>query len=240
MLDLMGTILVTTAIAVCLTAMASAMPLRLGQRLTFAGVVGAWVGVAAAVAAAGRLNDPVTILVLFALPLAVIGGIALLSATARASLLAIPTPLLIGLNAIRVGGVLFVLLALFGRLGGPFPQSAGWGDFLTGALAIPLAGLAARAAPNRNRLIAAWNAFGTLDLVVAVALGILSRPGSPLQLIHAGAGSAAMTSLPWSLVPTVLVPFFLFVHGLVFAQLRERKTGTTTRAIPAGGLHAAR
>jgi hypothetical protein len=31
--------------------------------------------------------------------------------------------------------------------------------------------------------------------------------GSPLQLIHAGAGSAAMQMLPWLLVSSVLVPF---------------------------------
>jgi hypothetical protein len=32
--------------------------------------------------------------------------------------------------------------------------------------------------------------------------------------------------LPWSLIPTVLVPMFLIVHGVIFAQLarasRER------------------
>ena len=53
--------------------------------------------------------------------------------------MAIPTSLLIGLNAMRVLGVLFLLLALDGRLAGPFPFSAGLGDIITGVFAIPLA-----------------------------------------------------------------------------------------------------
>ena len=48
-----------------------------------------------------------------------------------------------------------------------------------------------------------------LDLVTAITLGIVSANGSPLQLIHTGAGSVAVQLLPWSLIPTVLVPLFL-------------------------------
>jgi hypothetical protein len=40
-----------------------------------------------------------------------------------------------------------------------------------------------------------------------------------LQLIHAGVGSEAMQQLPFCLVPTVLVPFYLITHGIIFAQL---------------------
>src|SRR5713101_982234 len=97
-----------------------------------------------------------------------------------------------------------------------------WGDFVTGALAMPVAWLAMAKSSQRDRLIVAWNAFGALDLVVAVTLEIMSRNGSPLQLIHAGVGTEAMTTLPWSLVPSVLVPFFLIAHAIVFAQLRAR------------------
>jgi hypothetical protein len=39
----------------------------------------------------------------------------------RNALLAIPTSLLIGLNALRVIGVLFLMLAAVDRLSGPFP-----------------------------------------------------------------------------------------------------------------------
>jgi hypothetical protein len=206
MLDVIGTILATTAIAAALTAVASTLPIQLRGRLALAVLAGVWVGLAAAVAGAGGFTNPATVLIMFAIPM----------------------PLLIGLNLIRVGGVLFVLLAAAGRLAGPFPHVAGWGDFVTGALAMPVARLAMAKSSQRDRLIVAWNAFGALDLVVAVTLGIMSRNGSPLQLIHAGVGTEAMTTLPWSLVPSVLVPFFLIAHAIVFAQLRARILAKTT------------
>jgi hypothetical protein len=95
---------------------------------------------------------------------------------------------------------------------------------VTGALAIPVAWLAASEIGVRDRLIVAWNTFGMLDLIVAVTLGLTSRNGSPLQLIHAGVGSAAMTTLPWAFVPTVLVPLFLVVHAVIFARMRAKMT----------------
>jgi hypothetical protein len=110
-----------------------------------------------------------------------------------------------------------------GRLSGPFPYSAGWGDVITGAFAVPVALLAKRALSRSGLLIAAWNLFGALDLFAAVTLGITSAQGSPLQLIHAGVGSEAMQYLPYSLVPTVLVPFYLITHAVVAAQLSARR-----------------
>jgi hypothetical protein len=151
-------------------------------------------------------------------------------------------PVLVGLNAIRILGAFFLVLAATGRLGGPFPQSAGWGDIITGIFAIPLAWAAARGLPSR-RLLGAWNAFGTLDLIVAVTLGTMSTNGSPLQIIHADAGSDAVNLLPWSLIPTVLVPFFLIVHGIIFAQLRAPVTkdvytssGSAAARVTTGGV----
>ena len=224
MLELIGTVATTAAIAVCLVAITATPPARLSQRLAVAAVAGAWVGFAAAVAAAGGLANPAAIPILFATPIATVVALASFSSAVRAVLLAMPMPLVVGLNAIRILGIFFLVLAAAGRLGGPFPQSAGWGDIITGVFAIPLAWAAARGALNLQRLIGAWNAFGTLDLTVAVTLGTMSTNGSPLQIIHAGAGSGAVYSLPWSLIPTVLVPFFLIVHGIIFAQLRARMT----------------
>jgi hypothetical protein len=68
-----------------------------------------------------------------------------------------------------------------------------------------------------------WNAVGALDLFAAIVLGAMSANGAPLQLIHAGAGSAAVQVLPWALVPAVLVPFYLVTHGIVLAQLLARR-----------------
>jgi len=71
-----------------------------------------------------------------------------------------------------------------------------------------------------------WNLLPTADLVLAIFLGITSAQGSPLQLFYSSPGSAAMQYLPWSFVPTVLVPIYLIMHATIWAQLRVRRAGT--------------
>jgi len=120
----------------------------------------------------------------------------------------------------RVAGVLFVLLAAAGRLAGPFPHVAGWGNFVIGALAIPVAWLAIAKSRPHDGLIVAWNAFGASDLVVAVTLGDhveerISVAANSRRGRHRGDDNAAMV-----VGPAVLVPFFLIAHAIVFTQLR--------------------
>jgi hypothetical protein len=227
MLDLIGTIALAAVIALNITGFASALPVSGAARLTLSAIAGAWTGLVAALAAAGQFADtsaPVPVIgIFFALPLVAAAAAAVASPAVRAALLAVPLPTLIGLNIGRVIGGCFLLLALADRVGGPFPQSAGWGDLITSVLAIPVMRLAARPSVGADRTIALWNALGALDLIAAVVLGVISSNGSPLQLIHAGAGSAAIQVLPWSLIPTALVPFYLITHAIVFAQLRARR-----------------
>ena len=49
--------------------------------------------------------------------------------------------------------------------------------------------------------------------------------GSRLQ-VFPGPGSEAMQHLPWSFVPTVLVPIYLILHAIVWVQLRSRVEGS--------------
>jgi hypothetical protein len=227
MLDYVGTTLIAITIAVLLAAVVSTIPVRLSGRLTVAGILGAWAGLAVASAAAGAFAGPAAIGVLFGFPLLATASLAIAFPAVRSAMLAIPVQLIIGLNVFRIIGVQFLVLASVGRLAGPFPQSAAWGDIIVGVLAIPVALVAARG-PASDLRILAWNAFGVLDLVVAVALGMTSANGSPLQIIHAGVGSAAILTLPWSLIPTFLVPLFLIGHGIVFAQARSRVSALGT------------
>lgn len=226
MLDFIGTIAITTVMVVVINAVISTLPARPLHRLVLAVLLGAWIGLSVALGSIGAYDDAgqrafPLIGVMFVIPLIAVSLAAVWSPAVRAALLGLPMPLLIGLNAARVFGILFVLLAVAGRLGGPFPYSAGWGDVITGMLAVPLAWLATRTATS-DWLIGAWNAFGALDLILAVFFGMTSASGSALQLFEAGVGSAAMQHLPWALVPTVLVPFFLITHAIIFAQLRAR------------------
>lgn len=235
MLDLLGAIVGMMAIGIDLVAITSVLPGPLAQRLSLAAIAGAWVGLATGLGAAGRLafspEQPVPFVgVLFAVPLLTIAALVFKYPRMRATLMAIPMPLLIGVNALRVLGVLFLLLAATGRLSGPFPYSAGWGDIITGAFAIPLALSVARSQKPPLGAIRLWSIFGALDLFAAVGLGITSAAGSPLQLIHAGVGSEAMQYLPFCLVPTVLVPFYLITHAIIVAQLSALRAVPSARA----------
>jgi hypothetical protein len=219
MLDTLGIVVIGSITATLLVAILSTIRVSFGSRLIVAASAGVWVGVAIAVTAAGKL-PPLAFLGLFSFPFLVAALFAAIPAT-RAVLAEIPVPLIVSLNALRVVGFLFILLALAGRLGGPFPYVAAVGDMLTALFALPVARLAARTGPNHPEVMA-WNAFGMLDLLVAVSLALLSNNGFPLQLIHAGAGSDAIVTLPWSLVPLVLVPTYLIGHCVVFAHARAR------------------
>jgi len=224
MLDLIGTTVLIAAIAVILNATITTMPLSAVQKLTTVTIAGLWIGLAIALATTGIYTSqatPVPVVgVMVGLPVIVVGGAALLSARVRETLLALPVPLLVGLNTLRIfAGGFMVLLALQGRLSGPFPQFAGWGDVIVGLTAIPLTAAVARNFYANRGAVLAWNILGTLDLVTAVSLGVLSAPGSPLQVVGETIGSTAMWSLPWSNIPTLLVPFYFITHGIIFAQL---------------------
>ena len=227
MLELIGTTVLTAVIAVILYAVIAMMPLSPVQKLTTATIAGLWIGFAIALGTTGIYAVAATpvpaVGVMVALPSIVIGAAALLSSGVRATLLALPVPLLLGLNALRIlPGAFILLLASQGKLSGPFPQSAGWGDIIVGVIAIPLMLVAARNFAGSRSAVLAWNILGTLDLMEAVALGVLSAPGSPLQIFGGAVGSTGMWSLPWSSVPTLLVPFYFITHGIVFAHLAQR------------------
>lgn len=223
MLDIVGTVTVAAVIGINLTVIANALPVRRATLIAFAAAAGGWIGLAAAMSSRGVFAGPTPfpVIGLFAvLPLAAVATLSATVSPFRTALMSVPLPLLIGLNTSRVFGALFLLLAADGRLSGPFPYSAGWGDIITGALALPLAWQVAQRAGPRTGAIALWNLFGAADLVVAVILGVTSAPDSPLRIFDVGTGAAAMQGLPWSMVPTVLVPFYLILHGVIFAKLR--------------------
>jgi hypothetical protein len=233
MLDIIDWVVDSMAIMICFAAFSAALPLSGWVRVALAGAVGAWVGLATYASAEGALayapEQPIPLVaVFFALPLAATATLCISYQRLRNALLAIPTSLLIGLNSMRVLGVLFLGLAAVGRLSGPFPYSAGLGDIITGVIAARLALALARGRSGLDASIRAWNIFGALDLFAAVGFGLTSAEGSPLRIFHVGAGSAAMQHLPFSLVPTVLVPFYLITHGIVAAQLAARRHSDQT------------
>jgi hypothetical protein len=231
MLELAGTILIPASVAIVLVAIVVSLDVPVPARVALAAGGAAWVGVVVAVVGELRPSAPLT-LGFFAFPIVTAIVLPTFSERMRELLLRIPAPAFVAANVLRVFGILFVFLAFAGRLGGPFPYSAGIGDLIAGVFALPVARIAMREGIRDPRVVL-WNAFGFLDLVVAVALGVLSRNGSPLQVIHAGAGSAALAALPWALVPFVLVPLFLIGHAVLFAQMRAGAPQVRTLSSPA-------
>lgn len=114
----------------------------------------------------------------------------------------------------RIGGITFVTLEVFHILPGVFAQPAGWGDFFIGVTAPFVALYLAR--PRHKNIFIAWNIAGMVDLVNAVALGVLSS--SAVGVLRPSVSTDAMTVLPLSLVPTFAVPLLFIVHIILIAQ----------------------
>ncbi len=192
---------------------------------TYAAIV-AWFGAIFAVSLAGGFESPVgsppwALIGALALPLALFGLLYRALPRFRAFVLALdPRPLIL-LHTFRTLGLAFLLLAAFGNLPLVFGIPAGVGDLMAavGALIVGIALYSRRGADRR--VVAAWNAFGIADLVVAVALGVLSRTGG---LLHFGGAvpSDAMGSFPLALIPGFLVPLYLITHLVILIQLRAR------------------
>ena len=140
----------------------------------------------------------------------------------RDALLSVPLPVLVAVNIGRIAGILMAISAIQGRISAPFGPAAGWGDALTGALAIPVAAIAAMGPKNRGWVLA-WNLLGTADLIDAVTLGALSAPGTPFRVFTEGSGTAAMGTFPWIIVPAMIVPILFLVHFTIAVKIRSEE-----------------
>ena len=226
MIDIVGAIAATAVYAAMVGVLVGLSPVRAATKLVAFSAAALWGGSITALAALGGLAPgttgpvPATLLP-FAALLALLFGGWLRFPGFRSALLSVPLPALIGLNAARLGGVFFLILAADGRLSAPFAPVAGSGDMLVAALAIPLAAMAAGGADERPAWFGLWNVLGALDLIVAVSLGALSAPGTPFRVFTDGPGTQAMTTLPWAFVPTMIVPLFLLIHITIAAKLRS-------------------
>jgi hypothetical protein len=222
-LDLIGLLLLTGLSAVAIIVPAIWYVRSPGGAALLAAHI-LWFAVVVVLAGSGvltwrlELGAPL-VAVSIAIPIVVIVVLATSVPASRRALSAIPLPALIALHGIRILGFLFLLLLAAGRLSAPFAPSAGWGDILAGSTAVPVAWALASWAKGARWLVLLWNGVGLLDLVAAAFLGIASAQGSPLQLFVDPPGSAAMTTLPWALIPLFLVPQLIVGHLAVYRRL---------------------
>jgi hypothetical protein len=244
MFDLISMATLTASAAVVVFFLSSALSQTGRQRGTIAAALAGWFALVLTAGATGVFTAQTGIGVAgvglaVVVPLCVLGVLVLGSPRGREQVNRMPFAAMIGVHAVRVLGISFVLLYAAKRLPAPFAPVAGWGDVAVGLLAIPLALLAGRADAIPKRLILAWNVFGLADLVAAVTLGTTSSPG-PLQLFHGGPNSAIMAELPWILIPCFLVPSLAFIHLCTFYRLRTLAPQAKREHIPAARMAATR
>lgn len=224
MIDILGAVFGTAVYSAQVGILAGLSPARGTTKLAAVAAAAAWGAIIVAVAALGgfapAVTGPVPAPVLaFVLCLALLFGGWFYLPRFRNALLSVPLPALVALNVARLGGVFFLLLAARGRLSASFASPAGLGDIVVASLAIPLALAAARGAVPPG-WVRAWNALGTLDLIVAISLGLLSASGTPFRIFTDGPGTLAMTELPWVMVPAMIVPVFFLIHLTIAVKLR--------------------
>ena len=142
------------------------------------------------------------------------------SETAKRVIAAVPQSWLVGVQLYRAFGVIFLILYATGKLPSLFAWPAGIGDIAIGLLA-PIVGVAYARAPHKAAtLVAGWNVFGILDLIIAVGTGFATAP-SLIQPIEVQPTSDLMTVLPMVLIPVYLVPLSIVLHLASLAKLRR-------------------
>ena len=192
-----------------------------------AGGVATWFALAFGLAHAGTFETdassalPPPIALAIVIP-TVLGCALLAFAPVRQAIERVPLQWLVGVQAYRVVGGLFLVAWLQDDVPGAFALPAGIGDVLVG-LAAPVVALAIvhdGAARARTRVLA-WCALGIADLVVAVGCGFLTAP-SAFQQLALDDPNAAITSYPLVLIPVFAVPVSIVLHVYVIARLRAR------------------
>jgi hypothetical protein len=140
MLDFIGMVVTAALMMLVVNALITFMDTSRGVKTTLAAVIGVWIGLAAAAAEAGWLtiSRPVPVVGLFVVVPLLAAALAAAWPAAREAMLSMPMPVMVALNIVRVFAVLFLMLAAEGRLTGPFPYSAAWGDIITGVVAVPV------------------------------------------------------------------------------------------------------
>lgn len=232
-IDLLASIDLTASAAIAISVLAIGFGNQTNERIRIAIWLAAWYALVTLMAAFGVLTYPrglgtPGLGAAVAAPLVVLVVVVLRSASLRRAVREIPLAMLVGVHAIRILGVYFLVLYAQGRLPAPFAPLAGWGDTVTGLAAIPLAWWLARGETVARPLLWLWNSFGLLDLVTAIGLGAVSAPG-PVQLITASPGTTMMTTLPWLIIPAFIVPLLAAIHLAIYYRLTGRGSEVVRR-----------
>jgi hypothetical protein len=173
----------------------------------------------------------------FAILIPIIAGIWMIrsSSVMREVLRAVPQQWMVGVQAYRGLGSIFLILYGWRLLPGVFALPAGFGDTLVGVTALLVAALYVTGSPNRDWLVAAWNLLGIADLVIAVGTGFLSAPG-PAQLFSFAAPNVLVGAYPLVMIPIYAVPLSIVVHAASLTRLAWAHETKRVSAKPASSV----
>jgi len=147
-----------------------------------------------------------------------LGYLLLLSRTFRSIVAAVPQHWLIGIQAFRILGSVWLVRYFTGDLPGSFALPAGIGDVTTGLFALFVAYAWYSGKPYARSVAIAWNLFGMADLVNAVALGALTN------------GGAGGIVFPIALIPAYGVPRSFLIHSYSLIGLLRKTSRQPSRA----------
>lgn len=204
-------------------------------RITSASL-GIWIAIAAIAGLLGLFSGQILSVVPpvafgLLLPMVAVPAMFAMSPTARQVLDAVPVRWIVGVQLYRVLGGVFLVLLAQGRMPAAFALPAGWGDIGVGIAALILA-MTYRPGSRRWRAAAiGWNVLGILDLVVAVSTGAMSAPG-PLQRFGFETPNTLITTFPFVLIPTVLVPLSILLHVAALRRLTLERDASMSRNEP--------
>lgn len=133
--------------------------------------------------------------------------------TFRRWILRLDLRILILYHLTRFVGVHFLILHSRGELPYDFAVKGGAGDTAVALLAIPMACLPFHKRGARAAL-SAWNLFGLADILYVVFTAArLGLPDPPSM--------RALTELPLSLLPTLIVPLIIASHVFIWIRLKK-------------------
>jgi hypothetical protein len=187
----------------------------------------AWFGAALALARLGVFSgapDRIPTIEFGILAPILVGAVALArSTTLRRIVAVVPQAWVVGVQVYRTLGAVFLALLAIGRLPAAFAVPAGAGDVLVGLLA-PLVALAVVRSWRGVRVaVLAWNIFGLLDLVTALATGFMTAP-SPVQLLSFDAPNLLITAFPLVMIPVFAVPLSVLLHLVSLMKLGSARS----------------
>ncbi len=192
---------------------------------TLSGVLVAWFALAHYLGRANvywvpeNLSLP-TIQFAIAVPIIVLLPLLLRSSGVAKLIDSVPLHWLVGIQAYRSLGAIFLVLWWDGLLPWQFALPAGLGDVATGLGALAVAALLVGKASNALSAAYAWCLCGIADLVIAVSMGALTSPGS-LHLLSLDAPNMLITAYPLVMVPSFIVPLSILLHALCIWKIRR-------------------